>query len=318
MVVSEINTNFETGNNYFRESVFTTIEWADLFDGGLKRYGVFKKDALQAVFAVHTGRRFSLSVIQNPALTPHCGLVYAEQSGNNASMTSWRKEIMASVAAFVNRMPHALLSIGFPTWVTDLQPFAWLDCKVIAHYTYIIDLKNRSDDDIIAQMNKTRKSQIKNGHKKGLEVERCRDYSIIEKLIAQTFSRQKMGYQDKLVEKVLHQYAKGHNSFAFITRLHENPVAGCFCVHDHHRAYYLLGGFDHHNTLAAAGPMTMFACIRHARDLGLEQFDFEGSCVPGIERYFRSFGGTLTPMFRVVKASLPIEMVLKPFKRHLF
>jgi hypothetical protein len=64
--------------------------------------------------------------------------------------------------------------------------------------------------------------------------------------------------------------------------------------------------------------MAMFACIRHARDLGLEVYDFEGSMVPGIEQYFRSFGGTLTPLYRVVKASLPIEMALKPFKRSLF
>ena len=67
-----------------------------------------------------------------------------------------------------------------------------------------------------------------------------------------------------------------------------------------------------------AAPMAMFACIRQARELGLEVFDFEGSMIPGIERYFRSFGGTLTPLYRVVKASLPIEWALKPFRRSIF
>jgi hypothetical protein len=52
--------------------------------------------------------------------------------------------------------------------------------------------------------------------------------------------------------------------------------------------------------------------------LGLRAFDFEGSVVPAIERHFRGFGGTLTPYFRVNKAWLPIEMVLKFFKRRLF
>jgi hypothetical protein len=64
--------------------------------------------------------------------------------------------------------------------------------------------------------------------------------------------------------------------------------------------------------------MSMVEAIRHARDLGLQTFDFEGSAIPPVEAYFRGFGGKLTPYFRVNKAWLPIEMVLKFFKRRLF
>jgi CelD/BcsL family acetyltransferase involved in cellulose biosynthesis len=116
----------------------------------------------------------------------------------------------------------------------------------------------------------------------------------------------------------LSTFATPLNSFAYVTHKADMPVAACFCIHDAQRAYYMLGGVDEEHGAAAAAPMAMFACIRHARDLGLEVYDFEGSMVPGIEQYFRSFGGTLTPLYRVVKASLPIEMALKPFKRSLF
>lgn len=91
-----------------------------------------------------------------------------------------------------------------------------------------------------------------------------------------------------------------------------------FCLRDARRAYYVLGGVDDEHGAAAAAPMALFTCIRHARDHGLEVFDSEGSMVPGIEQYFRSFGGTLTPLHRVVRASLPIEMVFKSVKRSLF
>jgi len=47
-------------------------------------------------------------------------------------------------------------------------------------------------------------------------------------------------------------------------------------------------------------------------------FDFEGSNVPSIERYFRGFGGTLTPYIGVHKAWLPVEMALKLRYRNLF
>jgi hypothetical protein len=62
----------------------------------------------------------------------------------------------------------------------------------------------------------------------------------------------------------------------------------------------------------------MWESVKHAKDLGLRYFDFEGSMVPQIETYFRGFGGRLTPYYRINRASLPIEIILKFFKRRLF
>ena len=55
-----------------------------------------------------------------------------------------------------------------------------------------------------------------------------------------------------------------------------------------------------------------------AKDRGLAIFDFEGSVILPIERYFRGFGGTLTPIISVHKAWLPLEMGLKLVRRSLF
>jgi hypothetical protein len=316
--VSELHTHAKTGLSTAHESVFTNNNWLSLFDHKLKRYGVFKKESLQAIFAIQSCNQFGFTRIENPALTPHCGLVFIERNGNTASLSSWRKEIMETIARFIERVPSSLILISFPPWVLDLQPFIWLKYKVITKYTYIVNLTDKTDNNLLSQMSKTRRTQIRNGHKRGLEFGKCTDYKIVEDLVAKTFSRQKKRYQHTLVKKVLQQFADKTNSFAFVTRLNSKPIAACFCVHDRTRAYYLLGGFDHESNVPAAAPIAMFGCIKHARDMGLEHYDFEGSSVPGIERYFRSFGGELTPVFRVIKASLPIEMVLKLFKRHLF
>ena len=47
-------------------------------------------------------------------------------------------------------------------------------------------------------------------------------------------------------------------------------------------------------------------------------FKKERQSLPQIERYFRGFGGQLTPYYRVNKASLPIEILLKFIKREIF
>ena len=58
------------------------------------------------------------------------------------------------------------------------------------------------------------------------------------------------------------------------------------------------------------------AAILKAKEMGLQVFDFEGSIVPPIERYFRGFGGKLTPIFSVHKAWLPIEIGLKMMPKY--
>ncbi len=60
-----------------------------------------------------------------------------------------------------------------------------------------------------------------------------------------------------------------------------------------------------------SGVCTMFETMKHSPVLGLKIFDFEGSVIPAIERYFRGFGGGLTSYFTVTKAWLPVEIALK-------
>jgi hypothetical protein len=53
--------------------------------------------------------------------------------------------------------------------------------------------------------------------------------------------------------------------------------------------------------------------------LGIKYFDFEGSMLPQIEIFFRGFGGQLVPYYnRINKAKLPLEILLKFYKRELF
>jgi len=302
----------------FQANVFTSPGWSRVFGSNWRTYGVIEKDEFQALFSLQILNKLGMTVIQQPPLTPHCGLVLRSRSGNTASLTSWRKNIIDAIAEFIERLQWSVISISFPTWITYLQPFIWRGFKVHARYTYQIALKDRDDDTILAEMSQARRKQIRNGHKKGFKVERCMDNSIVEQIHEKIFKSQNKNYDHRIVHKVLHEFANQKNSFTFATYINDKPVAAYFCVHDSLRAYLILGGVDDENSGAAAGPMATFASIKHSRELGLEIFDFEGSIIPRIDHYNRNFGAQLTPTYRVVKAKLPIELLLKPFKRSLF
>jgi len=59
----------------------------------------------------------------------------------------------------------------------------------------------------------------------------------------------------------------------------------------------------------------MWQSILLAREKGLKTFDFEGSMIPEVEKYFREFGGTLIPYYVAYKAPTALKLILKLNKR---
>ena len=54
----------------------------------------------------------------------------------------------------------------------------------------------------------------------------------------------------------------------------------------------------------------MWEAIKFTKEeLGLNQFDFEGSMVPPIELFFRKFGGKLTPYYTVSLTKLSVKLL---------
>ena len=85
----------------------------------------------------------------------------------------------------------------------------------------------------------------------------------------------------------------------FVARSQDGePLGAVWIAWDEKRAYYLLGGYDQSGKSNNAVALAMWRAIQFtANDLKLPEFDFEGSMIPAIERFFRKFGGTLTPTY---------------------
>jgi hypothetical protein len=63
-----------------------------------------------------------------------------------------------------------------------------------------------------------------------------------------------------------------------------------------------MGGGDPHLRTSGAGSLVLWEAIKFAATVS-EQFDFEGSMIEPVERFFRAFGGTPTPYFSIQKLS---------------
>jgi hypothetical protein len=78
--------------------------------------------------------------------------------------------------------------------------------------------------------------------------------------------------------------------------------AVAYVVCDRRTAYYLMGGGDPKLRTSGASSLLLWEAIRRTRPV-VSVFDFEGSMLRPVERFFRAFGGRQVPYLHVSRAT---------------
>ena len=79
--------------------------------------------------------------------------------------------------------------------------------------------------------------------------------------------------------------------------------AAVFIVWQENSAYYLAGGGNPALRQSGAHSLVMWKAMQEIAAF-TDHFDFEGSMIPGVERFFREFGARQTPYFAISKGKL--------------
>ena len=313
---SELSTFNELAHQ--QGTLFNCLEWLALFGKQIQPLGIFSEDGqMVGGLALFRERRWGLKILRNAPFTPGCGPFVAVQSQNPVAVLEERRKALECMTEYLEKKSAAICMLALERGIVDALPFTWCGYKVVPNYTYLLNLAVPLDQ-IRKNMSPIRRNDISKGTRDGLVVKQTTDLAVVRDLVLATFGRQEKFVDKGYLEAILFRYANPANSFGFTTYRGENPISTCFIVHDAKTAYYLLGGYRAQDRHHGAGPLAVFAAIRRAQELGLKTFDFEGSMVPAIERYFRGFGGQLTPYLTVNKAWLPVEMALKLMRRQIF
>lgn len=299
-------------------TLFNRADWLALFGGRVQVLGLFDDGGkMVGGLALYRERRWGLTVLRRAPFTPTCGPFVAVKSQNPVAILEERRKALECMAAYLDQQHPAICMLALDRGVSDALPFFWRGYKVIPQYTYLLDLAQPLDQ-IRKNMSPDRRNDISKAARDGLVVRPPRDMAEVRDLVMATFGRQDKYMDRACLEDVLLRFAKPSNSYAYVACRDNAPIATCFVVHDARTAYYLLGGYRSQDRHHGAGAMAVFEAIRHAQELGLQTFDFEGSVIPPIERFFRGFGGRLTPYFTVNKAWGPLEIGLKFIRRGMF
>jgi len=289
-----------TSNNNVPETIFVQPWWLDAVAPGRWHEIVITKDNRRvARWPYVIKKRLGFTFITMPVLTPHLGPWLFISAQKYANRLAEEKEL---VNELVDKLPRFdFFRQRFHHSVTNWLPFYWQGFQQTTHYTYVIDLS--VDLDIIwKSFRENARRQIRKAGKQvvvrdDLGIERFMDINEL------SFKRQrtKPPYTRELVQRVdaaCEQH--GAQKIFFAEGADRRIHAAAYIGWDSQSAYYLMGGLDPELRSSGAMSLLMWEAIKFAAQR-TKRFDFEGSMIEPVERFFRSFGAVQTPYFQITK-----------------
>lgn len=179
---------------------------------------------------------------------------------------------------------------GLGAYVINIEPTPPIDTAVAkklfkykgfhrqAHRTVIIDL-DRSEDAILADMNKTRRKQYRNYEKKGITIEQSNSVESLNKFyeLLKISSGEKGFYvRDETFFRAIFDKLIPANASLFIAKQDGNTEVAALVYDDDDTRYYAHVGRDlSDNSLQATAPLITYM-IMDAKRAGKKHFDLYG------------------------------------------
>jgi len=258
-------------------------------------------------------KKLGFKILSSPLLTQSLG-VWIKYPPNQkyASKLSLEKEVLNEVTSQLP--PFDFFSQGFQPEYTNWLPWKWKGFSQRTHYTYIVDTSS-DEEQIYANFKTGVRGDIRKAQKIVM-IESTEDIDLFYEINNLTFERQhtKAPYSLSFIRRFDATLSQQNSRRILIAKDNDGNIhASIYLVFDQFKMYYLMGGRN--PTLPNSGAMSflIWEGIKLAKKKGLH-FDFEGSMIEPIERFFRSFGATQTPYFVISKTNsklLSIGLALK-------
>lgn len=246
----------------------------------------FMEDAevVAVMWVWESGKKIMNSLI-TPPFSPNCWLTFLIEYDKPATKRAKEKAIQKALLSFVGNGKWGYWKFDFPVEYTDFQEAIWEGTLLKTKYTYrILDLVHWEE-----KIDSKLRNKLKRSSDFSFEV---RPFEKSELKMFMASSTSKGVAHESLLSKF-----NALNSLNAFTVIAEGGQYQAFCVIENGLCYYLVSSNGKNdNALSACG---VKFCIEECIRRGCSSFDFEGSMIPEIEVFFRSFGGDLLPYFSI-------------------
>lgn len=260
-----------------------------------------KGGEVTGVLVYHLTKYRGFPIIKMPPLTDYSGLWlnYPDNQEKRSSRYTFDKQVSSELLA---QLPP--VAFYFQQWhpaMLNWLPFFWAGFRQTTIYTYRLPLKDETF--LFDNLKAATRTHIRKASK-DLQIDCQGEIHDLYYLVERSFERQQLHPHFSLevlqcLDSVLK--IKGLRQI-YLARGRDGKIhAGAYVVWDEQCAYYLLSGADPELRESSALYLLLWRAIQD--QIGkVQMLDFMGSILEPVERVFRSFGGELTPHFKIFKA----------------
>jgi hypothetical protein len=297
-------------------SIFATSWWLDAVAGGRWRANTLSDGGgVVAAWPTVVRRTRWGDVHEGAPLTPYLGPLFRPR---DSELKRREEEVkrLEQLAETLGSFAHidAACNPAFDYWT----PLRWHGFTQTTRYTWrfprVDDL-----DGILSRARENIRREIRKAEKRGVTVE---DGSLeaFQAVHLRTAAHQEIPGAELYLPALrrIDAAASDRNARRILLardgdgRTH----AGGYFVRDERWVYYLAGASDPELRTSGAPSLLLWKAIAYAAEEGLG-FDFEGSIIRGVERFFRAFAGVPTPYSVVRKTPSRALRLGTPLKRAL-
>lgn len=252
--------------------------------------------------------KMGMTVISNPWMTPRLGLLISndvKQSRSLSKMESLENKIVKEV---VNQLPKFDdFNITCHSGVKNWMEFYKNDFSQTSYYSYVID-RVKTQEEIVADYISNKRRIIKKNYdlvtieKNMLSPEEYWDYL---QLCYEKRNRACSYTKEQFIK--LMKVVRENEAGDILSMYSDDKLVGAAIVfYDSDRAYHMMTTFNPGDGIRAQDLLTHYV-ILDANSRGLI-FDFEGSMIPGVAEFNRSFGGQKEEYYVITKQSNRMKM----------
>jgi hypothetical protein len=249
-------------------------------------------------YVVRGSRR--LRILTMPPLTQTLGPWIERPAAKPANALGEEHERLAALEA---GLPTAAAFVQhFSPTMLNALPFHWAGYRLELQYTYRLEGLG-SEEALWDGLRTNVRREIRKARPR-VQVSEDLGLDRFHAVWAKTFARQRLRVPVSLAELERLDAAcaaRGARAMLFGQDDAGRVHAVSYVVWDEHAAFYLLGGGDPELRTSGASSLLMWESIMRARAV-TDVFDFEGSMLRPVERFFRTFGARQTPYLRVSRA----------------
>lgn len=261
-----------------------------------------KKNTIQAALPFLIGSKLGLRYILQPQLTQYNGIWYRKTIADFQSerhRLHYEDCMTAAIIHQIEQLHVVFFQQNFAPCITNWMPFFHSGFSQTTRYTY--QLNN------LKELKKIWDGMSRNERQR--RIEHLLPQTHLESLTADQFcqfqahcrnERNEHNLLSSTLVKSVCSAALQRNQ-GLCHGLYNNEgilMAALFAPFDSHCAYYLIPAVLPKYERIGAMDTLVWLTIQ-ALSNQCQSFDFEGSMIPGIEQYYRSFGAIQTPLMRI-------------------